>query len=187
MGFLSGRPHPGGRALGDTRDVLKREVTDSDRVYSLSYGSSINVSRLESVGPVAGIAAEITEGNAMSRQDRVDPPTAGASAPCGAEGRDGPEHPSRRTLLRSAAGAGAAGVAATALSGLGGTALAAPITTGSAGHETGQRAVGADQADQFVVHVKDARAGEIDVFRGSSLTRLRDPDLTARLVRASRP
>jgi hypothetical protein len=124
----------------------------------------------------------------MPRQDRVDPPAAGASAPCGAEGRDGPEHPSRRTLLRSAAGAGAAGVAATALSGLGGTALAAPIRTGSsAGHETGQRAAGADHADQFVVHVKDARAGEIDVFRGSSLTRLRDPDLAARLVRASRP
>ena len=33
---------------------------------------------------------------------------------------DGSQRPSRRTVLRSAAGAGAAGVAVTALSGLGG-------------------------------------------------------------------
>ncbi len=91
-------------------------------------------------------------------------------------------------MLGSAAGAGAAGVAATVLSGLGGTALAAQARPGSrSSDETGQRDAVADRSEQFVVHVKDARAGEIDVFRGSSLTRLRDPDLAARLVRASRP
>jgi hypothetical protein len=41
-------------------------------------------------------------------------------------------------------------------------------------------------ADQIVVHVRDAESGEIDVFRGTSQTRLRDPELAARLVRASR-
>jgi hypothetical protein len=133
------------------------------------------------------MVAEIPEGNVMPRQDRLEPP-AGASASSGAAGRDEPEQrPSRRALLRSAAGAGAAGVAATALSGLSGTALAAPARTGSAGHETGQRTADADRSEQLVVHVKNAAAGEIDVFRGSSVTRLRDPELAARLVRAARP
>jgi len=36
------------------------------------------------------------------------------------------------------------------------------------------------------VHVLDARSGEIDVFRGTSQTRLHDRELAARLVRASR-
>ena len=43
-----------------------------------------------------------------------------------------------------------------------------------------------DSGDQIVVHVRDARSGEIDVFRGSSQTRVHDRDLAARLVRASR-
>jgi hypothetical protein len=43
-----------------------------------------------------------------------------------------------------------------------------------------------DSGEQIVVHVRDARSGEIDVFRGSSQTRVHDPDLAARLVRASR-
>ena len=133
------------------------------------------------------MVTEIPEGNVMPRQDRLGLPAAGASAPSGAAGRDEPEQgPSRRALLRGAAGAGAAGVAATALSGLGGTALAAPVATGRAAHETGQRAAGADRSEQLVVHVKNAASGEIDVFRGSSLTRLRDPELAARLVRAAR-
>jgi hypothetical protein len=34
--------------------------------------------------------------------------------------------------------------------------------------------------------VRDAKSGQIDVFRGTSQTSLRDPDLAARLVRASR-
>jgi hypothetical protein len=36
------------------------------------------------------------------------------------------------------------------------------------------------------VHVRDARSGDIDLFRGTSPTRMRDPELAARLVRASR-
>jgi hypothetical protein len=35
------------------------------------------------------------------------------------------------------------------------------------------------------VHVRDAAAGEMDVFRGTACTRVRDKELAARLVRAS--
>ncbi len=35
------------------------------------------------------------------------------------------------------------------------------------------------------MHVRDARSGEIDVFRGTSHTRVQDRELAARLVRAS--
>jgi hypothetical protein len=35
----------------------------------------------------------------------------------------------------------------------------------------------------IVVHVRDAKSGEIDVFSGTSQTRLRDKDLAARIAR----
>jgi hypothetical protein len=35
-----------------------------------------------------------------------------------------------------------------------------------------------------VVHVRDSRTGDIDVFAGTSQSRLRDRDLAARIVRA---
>jgi hypothetical protein len=35
-----------------------------------------------------------------------------------------------------------------------------------------------------VVHVRDARSGEIELFSGTSQTRLRDKDLAARIARA---
>jgi hypothetical protein len=37
-----------------------------------------------------------------------------------------------------------------------------------------------------VIHVRDADTGEMDIFAGTARTRLRDPALAARLVRASR-
>ena len=123
----------------------------------------------------------------MPRHDHIGSPAAGPSGPAGSVGRDSPERPSRRAVLRTAAGAGAAGVAATALSGLGGTALAAQSKAdGSAGRDASRPADEADRSEQIVVHVKDAKAGEIDVFGDSTVTRLRDPELAARLVRASR-
>jgi hypothetical protein len=94
---------------------------------------------------------------------------------------EAPQRPSRRSVLRGAAGAGVAGIAATALAGAGGPALAAaprPVAQAKTNH--------LDGGDQIIVHVRDARSGEIDVFRGSSQTRVHDPDLAARLVRASR-
>jgi hypothetical protein len=36
-----------------------------------------------------------------------------------------------------------------------------------------------------VVHIRDAAAGEMDVFRGTAHIRVRDKELAARLVRAS--
>lgn len=94
---------------------------------------------------------------------------------------------SRRSVLRSAAGAGAAGIAVTALAGTAGPALAAaarPAAPAARGRAPDATDTGA--AEQVVVYVRDARSGEIDVFRGTSHTRVRDPELAARLVRASR-
>ncbi|MEP7025370.1 MAG: hypothetical protein ABJB47_16550 [Actinomycetota bacterium] len=90
---------------------------------------------------------------------------------------------SRRSVLRGAAGVGAAGVAATAFAGLAGPALASarPATR----HEEAELS-DEDAAEQIVVHVRDAKAGEIDLFRGTSHVRLHDRELAARLVRASR-
>jgi hypothetical protein len=90
---------------------------------------------------------------------------------------------SRRSVLRGAAGAGAAGIAATALAG---TAMPAFAAASRPAHDPKDRAQDTDTPEQLVVHVRDARSGEIDVFRGTSQTRLRDPELAARLVRASR-
>lgn len=90
---------------------------------------------------------------------------------------------SRRSILRGAAGAGAAGIAATALAG---TAMPAFAAASRPHHDPKDQAKDTDTSEQVVVHVRDARSGELDVFRGTSQTRLRDPELAARLVRASR-
>jgi hypothetical protein len=95
---------------------------------------------------------------------------------------------SRRSVLRSAAGAGAAGLAAAAVVGTGAPALAA--ATSASRRQAGRAATGeaatAATAQPVVVHLRDARSGEMDVFAGTSHTRLRDPELAARLVRAAR-
>ena len=95
--------------------------------------------------------------------------------------------PSRRSVLRGAAGAGAAGIAAAALAGVAFPAAASASTAAPAAR--GQRtddAGPADSAEAVVVHVRDARSGEIDVFSGTSHTRVQDRELAARLIRASR-
>jgi hypothetical protein len=91
---------------------------------------------------------------------------------------------SRRSMLRTAAGAGAAGLVA------GGALAAAVPAVAAAGParrarpaEPGPRVAG---DEQVVVHVRDARSGEMDIFAGTSQTRLVDPALAARLVRAAR-
>ena len=90
---------------------------------------------------------------------------------------------SRRTMLKGAAGVGAAGLAASALASVALPAAAAakaPVraSRGQARHDSGDEAI--------VVHVRDLASGEIDVFRGTTQTRLHDRDLAARLARASR-
>jgi hypothetical protein len=106
--------------------------------------------------------------------------------------REAQQRLSRRSVLRGAAGAGVAGIAATALAGSALPAFAAsarPAGPAARGMktETKDAGAGADaDADQIVVHVRDVQSGEIDVFRGTGQTRLRDPELAARLSRASR-
>jgi hypothetical protein len=92
---------------------------------------------------------------------------------------------SRRTLLQGAATAGAAGLAVTAM-GAAAPALAATATgTGTGTAPAADQAHGHDTAaGPIMVHVRDARSGDIEVFAGTSQTRLRDKDLAARIARA---
>ena len=85
---------------------------------------------------------------------------------------------SRRSLLQGAAAAGAAGLAATAI-GAAGPALAATSSP-----PVSDRSPGRTPAEPIMVHVRDTRSGDIEVFAGTSQTRLRDKDLAARIARA---
>ena len=97
---------------------------------------------------------------------------------------------SRRSVLRTAAGASAAGL-------MGGLALGAlPAAAASrplkpAPHDEhlaaaeGSAATDPACAGPVVVHVRDLRTGEMDIFTGTTQTTLRDPALAARLVRAA--
>jgi hypothetical protein len=116
----------------------------------------------------------------MSADDRTDQ----RNAPRPAESR--PDI-SRRSVLRGAAGAGAAGLTVTVLAGASaGPALAAASPGGkrTGGGRNAPRDPDEGAGEDVIVHVRDARSGELDVFSGISHTRLRDPDLAARLVRA---
>jgi nitrous oxide reductase len=91
---------------------------------------------------------------------------------------------SRRSVLRGAAGAGAAGLAVTALGA--GTALAATGRPDSTQHaDTRDTAANhARPGEPIVVHVRDAASGDIEVFSGTSQSRLKDRDLAARIAGA---
>ena len=116
----------------------------------------------------------------MSDHSQADPPVDPAAAAVE------PQHLSRRSMLRGA-GVGAAGLAAIAVAGPAVPALAAanrptaPARSGSAAGGRSDKLSG-----PVVVHLRDVRSGEMDVFAGTSHTRLRDPDLAARLARATR-
>lgn len=84
---------------------------------------------------------------------------------------------SRRSLLRGAAGAGAAGLAAGAL----GTSMSAKSTKSTTSTTSTLGTTG-----PLIVHVRDARTGDIEVFAGSSQTSLRDRNLAARIAGAIR-
>ncbi len=86
---------------------------------------------------------------------------------------------SRRSLLQGAAAAGAAGLAVTALGGA--LSPAAAASTASPAPARGDMKA---PAGPLVVHVRNAKSGDIEVFSGTSQTRLRDTDLAARIVRA---
>ena len=93
---------------------------------------------------------------------------------------------SRRSLLQGAATAGAAGLAVTAL----GAATASPAlaATSASASPTAAPDTGSasGHSEPIVVHVRNARTGDIEVFSGTSQTRLRDKDLAARIARAVR-
>jgi nitrous oxide reductase len=85
----------------------------------------------------------------------------------------------RRTLLQGAATAGAAGLAVTAMG-----AAASPALAATSRSSADQSQDHHDHDGSIVVHVRDARTGDIEVFSGTSQTRLRDKDLAARIARA---
>jgi len=82
---------------------------------------------------------------------------------------------SRRSLLQGAATAGAAGLAVTAMG-------AAPALAAAAAPDRSLRPQ--THSGPIVVHVRDAKSGDIEVFSGTRQTRLRDKDLAARISRA---
>ena len=110
----------------------------------------------------------------MSTQIHPDQPADGS-----ADGARRPD-PSRRSVLSGAAGLAGAGLAATAL----GT-LAAPAAAAAAAPRAHPGSAAKGPAEPVIVHVRDLRSGEMDVFAGEAKTRLRDPGLAARLARAA--
>ena len=124
----------------------------------------------------------------MPDRDRMTSGTlSGAVGDVGAE--SGEAGPSRRSMLRGAAGIGAAGLAASAIGGLAAApAFAAtdkPAGDGPASAAHSENSDHAEAAEPVVVHVRNARTGELDVFRGTSQFRLQDRDLAARLLQVS--
>jgi uncharacterized membrane protein len=89
---------------------------------------------------------------------------------------------SRRSVLQGVATAGAVGLAATTL----GAAVSPAAAAEADASQSSPRAGGAAKAASgpLVVHVRDARSGDIEVFSGTSQARLRDKDLAARIARA---
>jgi hypothetical protein len=90
-------------------------------------------------------------------------------------------HLSRRSMLRGAATAGAAGLAITAIGSAAGPAFAATDKTQN--HSAPDHSA-PESHGPIMVHVRDAKSGDIEVFSGTSKTRLRDKDLAARIARA---
>jgi len=112
----------------------------------------------------------------MSANNGMDRPAEGV-----AEGAQRPE-PSRRSVLHGAAGLAGAGLAATVMAGT----LAAPASASAAPRTHPGRAARVSSAEPVIVHVRDVRSGEMDVFAGTEQVRLHDPGLAAKLTQAVR-
>src|SRR5215467_10888984 len=98
-----------------------------------------------------------------------------------AEGTAHPE-PSRRSVLYGAAGLAGAGLAATVMAGT----LAAPAFASAAPRtHPGRAARVSSSGEPVIVHVRDVRSGEMDVFAGTEQVRLHDPGLAAKLAQAA--
>jgi hypothetical protein len=92
---------------------------------------------------------------------------------------------SRRSALRGGAAAGIAGAAIVATGAPALAAVAAP-SRAAAPDSARNEAAPAAAAEPIIAHVRNARTGEIDVFRGTTQTRLHDKALADLLLRASR-
>lgn len=96
---------------------------------------------------------------------------------------------SRRTLLRTGAAAGVAGVAAGSLgvaaatSASSGTSSAA-ASSPAASSADGAGAPAASGQDPIVLHVRDARTGDVEIFAGDTVVRVRDSVITSRISSA---
>jgi hypothetical protein len=118
----------------------------------------------------------------MPSQDAMRAPGPESAGPAGPSGSA--RGLSRRSLLQGAATAGAAGLAVTALGAAASPALAlSPPGTSRPPAPDQSRGHGAAAAGPIVVHVRDARSGDIEVFSGTSQSRVRDKDLAARIAR----
>jgi hypothetical protein len=115
----------------------------------------------------------------MPEKDRIPRPAEDAGA-------DQPGRLSRRRML-GAAGAGAAGLAAGALA-VGTPALASTSRTDTRAQQPAKdEGVDRVPADEpVVVHVANARTGEVDIYHGTSHTKLHDPALAAKLRRSAK-
>jgi hypothetical protein len=113
----------------------------------------------------------------MSANNGMDRPAEGV-----AEGAQHPE-PSRRSVLHGAAGLAGAGLAATVMAGT----LVAPASASAAPRTHPGRAAGVSgSGEPVIVHVRDVRSGEMDIFAGTEQVRLHDPGLAAKLAQAVR-
>jgi hypothetical protein len=98
-----------------------------------------------------------------------------------------PGQMSRRSVLRGAAGAGAAGLAATALAGTPALAASRALKPATPKLQRSAEPTAAELAvsEPVVVHVRDLRTGQMDVYRGTSHVRIHNRQLAAQLARAS--
>jgi nitrous oxide reductase len=87
---------------------------------------------------------------------------------------------SRRSVLQTAAGAGLAATAVTAL----GAATASVANASAADTSAATAPSAATPAGPLVVHVRDIKSGDIEVFSGTEQTRVRDRALAARIAQA---
>jgi hypothetical protein len=94
--------------------------------------------------------------------------------------------PPRRRVLLGAASAGAVGLAAAAIASAGPALADTSQTALRPAHDAGDTGHDSKVAESVVVHVRDVRSGEMDVFAGTTHARFRDADLAARLARAAR-
>ncbi len=92
----------------------------------------------------------------------------------------------RRSVLRGAAGLGAAGLAVAAGAGAvvaatrpASTAASPPPRTAAG---TAASAAAQPSGDPLVVYLRDATAGEFEVFRGTQQVKVRNPKLVAQLL-----